>query len=175
MRFVASTLALVMMTFGVLAQCEQTQAQSAAKTILPAAPAVKGASAAQYELVSTAEELSFLANGPRLYTMQKALELQKATGKPIVCWMGPHLFSADEARELSGNSVLTRGTIQAAMDSDGEEGKIDPRTGKRIPTYRLKVSTGNYANDTETVYVPLSRFAEPGIAEKVLAKARGGR
>lgn len=109
-------------------------------------------------------EREFLKDGPTLYTMDKALEMSKVTGKPVVCWMGQHLFANAEARRLSSSLAAT--TIQAAMDSDGTE---YDRVG-----FRVKFSTNNYKDGT-TFYVPLSRFDEPGMAEKILAKARGGK
>ena len=116
-------------------------------------------------------EAQFLKDGPKLYTMDEALKESAKTGKPVLCWMGPHLFAEADARQLSKSLGTT--TLQAAMDSDGEEGKIDPKTGKPIPVFRVKFSTNNY-KDGETIYVPLSRMSEPGMAEKILAKVRGG-
>ena len=121
-----------------------------------------------FGLAATAQdkaELEFLRNGPRLYPMDKALELSKETGKPVVCWMGKGLFKNEAARKLS--SELGETTIQAAMDTDGTE---YDRVG-----FRVKFSTNNYADTAKVYFVPLARFNEPGMAEKILAKARGDR
>lgn len=166
MRFFASVLGMLMLSFCLLAQCPATQAQPPSKSVLPPTAFYQTTpAAAQYELVSTPEELNFLANGPRLYPMDKALELSRATGKPVICWMGRHLFSDERARDLSNSLKDT--TIQAAMDTDGTPyDAVGPR---------LKFSTGNYGDDAKTYYVPLAKFDRPGTTERVLAKARGGR
>jgi hypothetical protein len=127
---------------------------------------------------ATQEELDFLANGPRLYPMDKALELSKQTGKPVVCWMGRHLFADASARRLSRE--LGETTIQAAMDDDGETGKVDPRTGNRIPEHRVKFSSSNYqptalSGPLKTAYIPLEKMDRPGAAERILAFARGSK
>ena len=133
---------------------------------MPPAPAVKFSPVApQTELTSTPEELNFLANGPRLYPMDKALELSKATGKPVVCWMGKHLFSDERARKLS--TELKETTIQAAMDKDDTPyDQVGPR---------VKFTDGNYTDDAKTYYIRLANFDRPGQGERMLAVARGGR
>lgn len=108
-------------------------------------------------------EAEFLANGPKLYTMDAALAKSAETGKPVVCWMGKGLFKNEAARRLS--TELGETTIQAAMDTDGTE--------YDAIGFRVKFSTNNY-KDGKTIYVPLRRFDEPGMAEKILAKVRGG-
>jgi hypothetical protein len=122
---------------------------------------------------ATAEELEFLATGPRLYPMDKAVELSRQTGKPVVCWMGRHLFADERARALSKSLGDT--TIQAAMDDDGETGKKDPRTGARIPEHRVKFSDSNYGAGAKTAYIPLDKFDRPDTAERILAFTRSRR
>jgi hypothetical protein len=131
------------------------------------------APAAIQESRTSQAELDFLATGPRLYPMDKAIQLSRQTGKPVVCWMGKHLFANEQARHLS--KELGETTIQAAMDDDGETGKVDPRTGKRIPELRVKFSSSNYAPEAKTAYIPLEKFDRAGTAEKILAFARGGK
>lgn len=130
-----------------------------------------GLTAVAQDPVTPAEQ-EFLKNGPKLYTMADALKKSEETGLPVACWMGRHLFADPGARAFSKRMAAT--TIQAAMDSDGEEGKIDPRTGKAIPTLRLKFSDNGYKSQ-DALYIPLARFNEPGITEKVLATMRGGK
>src|SRR4051812_22464561 len=95
---------------------------------------------------ATPEELAFLKDGPRLYPMAQALELSKETGKPVVCWMGRHLFADPRARKLS--SELGETTIQAAMDADGTE---YDKLG-----FRVKFSSGNYAPEAKTYTIRLA-------------------
>jgi hypothetical protein len=114
---------------------------------------------------SSPAELAFLRDGPKLYTMDKALELSKETGKPVVCWMGRHLFADERARKLSAE--LGETTIQAAMDADGTE---YDRVGLRV-----KFSSNQYAGDQQTYFIRLANFDKPGTAEKILAVSRGGR
>lgn len=109
-------------------------------------------------------EQDFLKNGPKLYTMEKALELSKATGKPVVCWMGEHLFANESARRLS--TELGETTIQATMDSDGTE---YDRVG-----FRVKFSDNGY-KDGKTYFIRLANFDKPRTAETILAVSRGGK
>ncbi len=113
----------------------------------------------------TVAEAAFLKNGPTLYTMDEALKVSEQTGKPVVCWMGKHLFANPEARRLS--SELGETTIQAAMDTDGTE---YDRVG-----FRVKFSDGNYKDTAKTFYIPLNKFDRAGTAERILATARGGK
>lgn len=113
---------------------------------------------------ATKEEAAFLKTGPTLYTMDKALEVSKATGKPVVCWMGKHLFADERARRLSAE--LGETTIQAAMDADGTE---YDRAG-----FRVKFSDGNYRESAKTYFIRLANF-KAGTAEKILAVSRGGK
>lgn len=163
----AAFLCLFMTTFAV-GQC-QAQFATAPGSKVFTAPSTTLAippAARQSELRETAEETQFLATGPRLYPMDKALQLSKATGKPVICWMGKHLFSDPRARELSGNSILTENTIQAVMDGDGTPyDAIGPR---------LKFTNGNYGPDSKTFYVKLADFDKAGKAEAILAATRGG-
>lgn len=128
-------------------------------------PAARPAAPQRDADVITKEEADFLANGPRLYSMEKALELSKATGKPVVCWMGKHLFANESARKLS--QELAETTIQAAMDKDNTPyDKIG---------FRVKYSSNNYADNQQVYFTPLAKFDDPGRAEKILALARGGK
>lgn len=165
-KLLACCLGVVMMAVPIFAQCQTPNLPATPapfKATIP--PAVQSVPApVQYELTSSPEELNFLANGPRLYPMDKAVELSKATGKPVVCWMGKHLFSDPRARDLSNRLKDT--TIQAAMDGDGTAyDRVGPR---------LKFSSTNYADDAKTYYVKLANFDKDGQAERVLHLARGG-
>lgn len=129
----------------------------------PASPAksVLG-SAAKATTSSTQEELDFLENGPRLFPMDKALEVSAKTGKPVICWMGPHIFADAKARELSRR--LGETTIQAVMDSDGTEyDRFNPR---------IKFSTDNYGTEGKTFFVQVKNFNADTEA-KVLKALRG--
>jgi|SRR5262245_1427418 len=122
------------------------------------------AAARQIELRSNVEEMKFLAEGPRLYSMERAQELSRATGKPVVCWMGKHLFADERARRLSQELADT--TIQAAMDRDGTPyDAVGPR---------VKFSSSNYADDAKTYFIRLDNFDKPGQAERILRASRGG-
>lgn len=113
----------------------------------------------------SAEEAAFLKDGPKLYTMDQALEVSKATGKPVVCWMGKHLFADERARELSRSLGDT--TIQAAMDGDGTK-------DDQVAPFRVKFSNNGYKDAAKTFYVPVGQFAWPGAAETILRVSRGG-
>lgn len=115
---------------------------------------------------STQEEVDFLANGPKLYDMPTALKVSKLTGKPVVCWVGSHIFSEPKARTAS--AALGDTTIQAVMKSDGET--ID-KNGKPIPALRVKFTDNNYAGG-KTAYVPVAKLNEDSPA-KILAFVRG--
>jgi hypothetical protein len=117
------------------------------------------------DATATAEELAFLKNGPRLYTMDKALEISKATGKPVVCWMGQHLFADERARKLSES--LGETTIQAAMDKDGTE--------YDAVGFRVKFSSNNYQGDQKTYFIRLANFDKPGVKESILSHSRGAK
>lgn len=127
------------------------------------APAVTPAPAR----LSSQEELDFLANGPKLFPMDVALKVSAKTGKPVVCWMGPHIFASAKARAAS--EALGDTTIQAVMDTDGETVGID---GKAIPVHRVKFSSGNYAPTAKVGYIPVAKLTEESPA-KILAFARG--
>lgn len=113
----------------------------------------------------TREEADFLATGPRLFPMNKALALTKETGKPTVCWMGKNLFADPDARELSASLGDT--TIQAAMESDGT--KYDA-IGPRVKFS----SNGLYTSDSKVYTIALKDFKKKGTAEEILRISRGG-
>jgi hypothetical protein len=110
-------------------------------------------------------EADFLKTGPKLYTMDQALKVSQETGKPVVCWMGKHLFANESARKLSRE--LGETTIQAAMDTDGTE--------YDSVGFRVKFSDGNYKDTAKTYFIRLSNMDKPGQAEKILAVSRGGK
>lgn len=117
----------------------------------------------------TAEETDFLVNGPRLYPMDKALALSRETGKPVVCWMGKHIFADAKARKAS--LALGDTTIQAAMDDDGipidRDGKDLTKMGPRV-----KFSTSNYSKDAQTAYIQVKNLNDESPA-KILRFVRG--
>jgi hypothetical protein len=116
-------------------------------------------------------EQEFKRNGPQLFTMDDALVLQAKTGKPVVCWMGKHLFASAKARAESLKLADT--TIQAVMDGDGTEGTLGS-DGKVIPVHRVKFSDGGYRENARTAYIPLNKFDE-NTATKILQFTRGGK
>lgn len=170
-RFTLAALALalgaVVLFSPAVGACDEPSPQQAPKISKLPPSALKSAAPA------TQAELDFLANGPKLFTMDKALALSRETGKPVICWMGPNLFADERARALS--TELGDTTIQAVMDDDGETGKLDPATGKRIPAHRVKFSSGNYEPTAKVAYIPLDKFDRKGTAEAILKFARGGR
>jgi hypothetical protein len=113
----------------------------------------------------TREEAEFLATGPRLFPMNKALALTQETGKPTVCWMGKNLFADPDARELSASLGDT--TIQAAMEGDGT--KFDS-VGPRVKFS----SNGLYNGDSKVYTIALKDFKKKGTAEEILRISRGG-
>lgn len=133
-----------------------------------ASPAVDP-SAREFSQEELKAELDFIESGPRLYPMDKAIALGKASGKPVVCWMGKHIFANAEARRVS--KELGETTIQAAMDTDGvrygSKGEDLASIGPRI-----KFSADNYAGQSKTYYVPVSKFT-PDTGGKVLTVALG--
>jgi hypothetical protein len=112
----------------------------------------------------TPAEKDFLANGPRLFTMEEALKESARTGRPTICWMGKHLFANESARKLSRE--LGETTIQAAMDTDGTE--------YDSVGFRVKFSDNNY-QEGKTYYIRLANMDRAGTAEKILATTRGGK
>jgi hypothetical protein len=111
------------------------------------------------------EEAAFLKDGPKLYTMDAALVESAKTGKPVVCWMGKHLFADERARALSKSLGDT--TIQAAMDSDGSK-------DDQVAPLRVKFSNNGYKDAAKTFYIPVGQFADPWVAETILSYSRGG-
>lgn len=116
---------------------------------------------------STQEELEFLATGPRLFTMDDALKVSAKTGKPVVCWMGKHIFADKRAREAS--LALGDTTIQATMDTDGETHNAK---GEPLPPLRVKFSSGNYEPTAKVAYIPVSKLTKDSPA-KILKFVRG--
>lgn len=116
---------------------------------------------------STQEELDFLANGPKLFPMDKALQVAKLTGKGVVCWMGPHIFA--DARARAASLALGDTTIQATMDTDGETVAAN---GKPLPVHRVKFSSNNYEGNKQTAFIPVSKLDNEAPA-KILAFVRG--
>jgi len=149
-------LIVVLLLSASLLACDQPTKNTNTKTLI--APTASTSQA----------ELDFLANGPKLFPMDKAIELSRATGKPVVCWMGQHIFANEKARAAS--TALGETTIQAAMDSDGE---TIGGNGEALPTLRVKFSSGNYAANSKIAYIPVSKLNEDSPA-KILAFARGG-
>ncbi len=172
----ALSICLIMTAVSSAQQCSTPESQSAQfarsasstpVAYLPGPASIRQASPRQQLDIDTItpEEKDFLVNGPRLYPMDKALELSKTTGKPVVCWMGKHLFANASARKLSKELADT--TIQAAMDKDNTE--MD-RIG-----FRVKFSSNNYDDNAVTYVTPLKSFDTPGRAERILSLARGGK
>lgn len=106
----------------------------------------------------------FETDGPKLYTMDEALKVSDATGKPVVCWMGKDLFENKEARKLS--LELAETTIQAAMDTDGTE---YDKLG-----FRVKFSSNKYKDTEKTYTIRMSNFSKPGVGDEILRVSRGG-
>ena len=115
-------------------------------------------------------EKEFKRTGPQLFTMDEANELSKKTGKPVLCWMGPHVFANAKARERS--LALADTTIQAVMDSDGE---TRDAKGNPLPTHRVKFTdNGFYSKDSKVAFIPVAKL-DAGSDKKILAFTRGGR
>jgi hypothetical protein len=108
-------------------------------------------------------EKDFIADpdSPKLYTMEDALELNKKTGKPVLCWMGEHAFADFNVRKLS--MELKDTTIQASMKSDGTAyDQFNPR---------VKFDTQQYVEGGKTYYLRAENFkfsdgANPVAVEK---------
>lgn len=114
-------------------------------------------------------EQDFKENGPRLFSMDDALVLSKKTGKPVVCWMGPHIFANAKARAVSRE--LGETTIQAVMDTDGE---THDSSGKPLPLHRVKFSNGSYGKDARVAFIPASKLTTES-GKKILAFTRGSK
>lgn len=115
-----------------------------------------------------AAEKDFLRTGPRLFSMADAQRESARTGKPVLCWMGSHIFASAKARERSEESADT--TIQAAMDTDGE---TRDAKGNPLPRLRVKFSDRNYTPDAKVAFIPASKL-DNGSVKKILAFTRGG-
>lgn len=152
-----------LLAFGAsLKACDENEQQ-----IKPAQKNVQKSAVPSQVSELTEGEADFLANGPRLYSMDKALALSKETGKPVVCWIGKHIFADEKARTVSAE--LGKTTIQAVMDDDGIS--ID-RDGKRIPANRVKFSSNNYTGNSQTAYIPVSKLGAKS-GSKILQFIRG--
>jgi hypothetical protein len=156
MRSLIAAIAFILVGSVGLAQCQTVPAGP------PRAKAAPSLSVEKVQTELTEAEAKFLADGPRLYPMDKALALSAETGKPVVCWMGKHIFADDKARAAS--LALADTTIQAAMDSDGT---AYDRVGPRV-----KFSNTNYKDDATTYFVPVAKLSET-FPKKILAVARG--
>ena len=116
------------------------------------------------------EETKFKRIGPELFTMEEANELSKKTGKPVLCWMGPHVFANAKARERS--LALADTTIQAVMDSDGE---TRDAKGNPLPLHRVKFTdNGFYSKDSKVAFIPVAKL-DKDSDKKILAFTRGGK
>ena len=101
-------------------------------------------------------EYEFLADpdSPKLYPMDKALEVAKLSNKPVLCWMGEHVFANENARKLSQELKAT--TIQASMANDSDNPKYD----KFNP--RVKFNTSQYVNGGKTYFIRAADFKFEG-------------
>lgn len=116
--------------------------------------------APQYTPEQLREEVEFLvsSDSPKLFPMDKALEVAKITGKPVLCWMGKHAFADPNIRQLS--KALGSTTIQAAMDGDGTQyDEFNPR---------VKFDSSQYVNGgrTYTISSGQFKFEGPDVAKE---------
>lgn len=115
-------------------------------------------------------EREFKRTGPELFTMEEANALSKKTGKPVLCWMGPHVFANAKARERS--LALADTTIQAVMDTDGE---TRDAKGNPLPMHRVKFTdNGFYSKDSKVAFIPVAKL-DKDSDKKILAFTRGGK
>lgn len=104
----------------------------------------------------TKEELEFLADGPRLYSMDDAIKVGKLKGLPVVCWQGENIFADARARRLA--TLLKDVTVMAAMPSDPK----NPAYDEFNP--RVVFDTQAYDRAGKTYFVRVENFKFVGDA-----------
>lgn len=114
--------------------------------------ALIGSAGEKYGKEALDAEKAFLLDpdSPKLYTMAEATEVHKRTGKPILCWMGAHVFADLNARKLS--QELKDTTIQASMASDPDDKRYDQFNP------RVKFDSSQYANGGKTYFIRAASF-----------------
>ena len=87
---------------------------------------------------------------PKLYPMDKALEVAKLQNKPVLCWMGKNAFADPNVRKLSMQLKAT--TVQASMEKDPDNPKYDQFNP------RVKFDTNQYLNGGKTYFIRAENF-----------------
>jgi hypothetical protein len=131
-------------------------AKSAAPAKMPQAAPIP-----QEELIN---ELDFMKDGPRLYSMDAGKAEAARSGKPLICWMGPHIFANKEARRVS--LELKDTTIQATMTADPDQPEYD------VFNPRVKFTTDNYTKGAKVYFMQVKNFGKDA-GDKILTAASG--